>query len=229
LSRPKGARDGDYDDKRSVLLRRITARLMRRETARPSFRQLAEAGDVSVPTLRHYFGDRPTLMAAILETYLEAGRRGLEAVAEPTGNLETSIRDYCAALLTAMRAPREARLGDVFAVSIAEGLLDAEIGPSTLRYIVDPSVDVLRRRLDAHVARGEMIATDTRAAALFLISPLLLAILHQDHLGGRDTSPVDLPAAFDSICAAFLRAYAAPEQLRRGVAVGGSDRRGLGD
>ncbi|TAL36955.1 TetR/AcrR family transcriptional regulator [Phenylobacterium sp.] len=211
MSRPKGARDADYDAKRTGLLRRITARLMRRETARPSFRQLAEAGDVSVPTLRHYFGDRPALIGAILESYLETGRRGLDAVAEPTGSLEKSIRDYCAALLAAMRAPRDVRLGDVFAVSIAEGLLDSEIGPATLRHIIDPSVEVLRKRLDAHVARGEMIETDTRAAALFLISPLLLAILHQDHLGGRETSPVDLPAAFDSICAAFLRAYAAPD------------------
>lgn len=211
MSRPKGARDADYDAKRTGLLRRITARMMRRETARPSFRQLAEAGDVSVPTLRHYFGDRPALIGAILESYLETGRRGLDAVAEPTGSLETSIRDYCAALLAAMRAPREVKLGDVFAVSIAEGLLDADVGPATLRHIIDPSVEVLRKRLDAHVARGEMIETDTRAAALFLISPLLLAILHQDHLGGRDTSPVDLPAAFESICAAFLRAYAAPD------------------
>lgn len=211
MSRPKGARDADYDAKRTGLLRRITARMMRRETARPSFRQLAEAGDVSVPTLRHYFGDRPALIGAILENYLETGRRGLDAVAEPTGGLETSIRDYCAALLAAMRAPREVKLGDVFAVSIAEGLLDADIGPATLRHIIDPSVEVLRKRLDAHVARGDMIETDTRAAALFLISPLLLAILHQDHLGGQETSPVDLPKAFDSICAAFLRAYAAPD------------------
>lgn len=211
MSRPRGARDGDYEAKRVALLRRITARVMRRETARPSFRQLAEAAEVSTPTLRHYFGDRPGLMAAILETFLADGRRGLEAVAEPTGNLETSIRDYCAALLAAMRAPRDVRLGDVFAVGLAEGLLDEEIGPAALRYLLDPSVDVLRRRLDTHVARGEMIATDTRAAALFLLSPLLLAILHQDHLGGQDESPVDLPAAFESICAAFLRAYAAPE------------------
>lgn len=210
MARPKGARDGEYEARRTALLRRITRRLMRREIARPSFRQLAAEAEVSVPTLRHYFGDRPKLMAAILAAYLEDGRRGLEAVAAPTGDLATSIRDYCSALLAAMQAPRDVRLGDVFAVSLAEGLLDDEIGPSALRYIVDPSLEVLQRRLDEHVRRGEMIATDTRAAALFLLSPLLVAILHQDHLGGRDASPVDLNGAFDSICAAFLRAYAAP-------------------
>ena len=146
----------------------------------------------------------------MLETYLEDGRRGLEAVAKPTGDLETSIRDYAASLLSAMRAPRAVRLGDVFAVSLSEGLVDGEIGPSALKSILDPSIEVLRRRLDAHVRRGEMLATDTHAAALVLLSPLLLAILHQDHLGGRDCSPVDLDATFESVCAAFLRAYAAP-------------------
>ena len=210
MARQKGARDTDYEAKRVTLLRRMAVRTLRPGAARPSFRQLAQAAEVSVPTLRHYFGDRPKAIAAILENYLREGRRGLAAVAEPTGDLGTSIRDYAAALLAAMRAPRAVRLGDVFAVSLAEGLVDGEIGPSALKSIIDPSVEVLRERLDAHVARGEMIATDTRAAALFLLSPLLLAILHQDHLGGRQCSPVDLDTTFESICAAFLRAYAAP-------------------
>jgi len=210
VSRPKGARDADFEAKRVALLRRMAVRTLRPGAARSSFRRLAEAAEVSVPTLRHYFGDRPTVIAAMLETYLADGRHGLEAVAEPTGNLETSIRDYATSLLAAMRAPRAIRLGDVFAVSLSEGLVDGDIGPSVLRSILDPTVEALRRRLDAHVRRGEMVAADTHAAALVLLSPLLLAILHQDHLGGRDCSTVDLDATFDSVCAAFLRAYAAP-------------------
>ena len=210
MARPKGARAAEYEAKRIALLRRMAVRTLRPDAARSSFRQLAEAAEVSAPTLRHYFGDRPAVIAAMLETYLEDGRRGLEAVAEPTGDLATSIRDYAASLLSAMRAPRAVRLGDVFAVSLSEGLVDGEIGPSALKSVLDPSIEVLRRRLDAHVRRGEMLSTDTHAAALVLLSPLLLAILHQDHLGGRDCSPVDLDATFESVCAAFLRAYAAP-------------------
>ncbi|MFN9929004.1 MAG: hypothetical protein ACK53I_18940 [Phenylobacterium sp.] len=110
MSRPKGARDADYEAKRVALLRRIGARVMRRQTAHPSFRQLAEAGEVSTPTLRHYFGDRAKLMASILDNLLQEDRRGLDAVATPTGDLETSIRDYGAALLAAMRAPRKCDL-----------------------------------------------------------------------------------------------------------------------
>ena len=210
MARPKGARDANYEARRVALLRRISVRTLQPGAARPSFRQLAEAAEVSAPTLRHYFGDRPGVIAALLETYLEDRRRGLEAVAEPTGDLETSVREYAASLLSAMRAPRTVRLGDVFAFSLSEGLADGDIGPSTLKSVLDPSIEVLRRRLATHVCRGEMVETDTHAAALVLLSPLLLAILHQDHLGGCNSSPVDLDATFKSVCAAFLRAYAAP-------------------
>jgi hypothetical protein len=110
-----------------------------------------------------------------------------------------------------MRAPRQVRLGDVFAISIAEGLLDRDIGPAALRFIVDPAVDTLQRRLRVHIERGEMRRADTRAAALMLISPLLLAILHQDHMGGADCNPANLPAVITEVCDAFIRAYQAED------------------
>jgi AcrR family transcriptional regulator len=187
----------------------MTERVMRREIARPSLRQLAEAAGVTVPTLRHYFGGRVEVVTAILEAYRQAGEGRLRMLAQPQGALEASVRDFASSFLLGMRAPRGVRLGDVFAVSIAEGLLDRGIGPKALEHIVDPAVDVLRQRLDAHVAAGEMRACDTRAAALFLLSPLLVAVLHQDQMGGAVSSPTDLPLAFEEICSAFLRAYEA--------------------
>jgi AcrR family transcriptional regulator len=208
MPRLKGARDADYEIKRAVLLERMTVRMMRREIARPSLRQLAEAAGVTVPTLRHYFGSRAEVVRAILAGYRQAGEQRLQAITEPTGDLEQSVRDYARSLIAAVEAPRPVKLGDVFAVSLAEGLLDEEIGPSTLANILDPSVDVLKARLEKHVARGEMVATDTHAAAVLLISPLLIAALHQFHMGGRACSPVDLDAMADEICSAFVRAYA---------------------
>ncbi|WP_395671080.1 TetR/AcrR family transcriptional regulator [Phenylobacterium sp.] len=209
MPRPRGARDADYDEKRQELLRRMTLRVMRRESARPSFRQLAEAASVSVPTLRYYFGGRSAVIAAILENYLRDGLDRLERIAAPTAPFEESIHDYGVSLLQGFRAPRQVKLGDVFAVAIAEGLLDAEIGPAALKFIVDPSVDTLQRRLRGHIASGEMLDVDTRAAALMLISPLLLAILHQDHMGGASCNPADLEAVVAEVCAAFVRAYRA--------------------
>lgn len=207
MGRPKGVRDADYPAKRAELIRRMSMLVLRRQSARPSFRQLAQAAGVSVPTLRYYFEDRNGAVVAVFEGYFELGFSRLRSLAEPMADLDTSVRDFCKSLVFGLRAPREIRLGDVFAVAIAEGLMEPGLGPATLRFLIDPSVAVLQARLDHHLAVGEMIACDTRAAALMLLSPILIALLHQDHLGGAATSPVDIDALMDEICSAFLRAY----------------------
>jgi AcrR family transcriptional regulator len=210
LARPKGARDTDYEEKRQELLRRITLCVMRREALRPSFRQLAQAAAVSVPTLRYYFGDRPGVISAVLENFLLGDLEGLERVARPSGDFSKSIHDFGLSLVRAARAQKMVKLGDVFAIAIAEGLLDPSIGPAALQFIVDPTVDTLAKRLWVHVERGEMIQADLRAAALVLVSPLLLTILHQDHMGGATCNPADLNGLVAEVCDAFIRAYAAP-------------------
>jgi AcrR family transcriptional regulator len=187
----------------------MTVWLMSRGTARPSLRQLASAAGVTVPTLRHYFGDRSDVIEAILAGYREAGEQRLRAIAEIRLPFDESIHEYGRALLAAVRAPRPVKLGDVFAVSLAEGLLDGRIGPAALEHVVDPSLEVLQARLAGHIEAGEMIPTDTRAAALMLLSPLLLVILHQHQMGGADCSPADLDAIAHEVCTAFVRAYAA--------------------
>jgi AcrR family transcriptional regulator len=209
MPRPKGARDADYDVKRRALLHRMTSRLMRREVARPSLRQLADAAGVTVPTLRHYFGSRAEIVDAILEEYRRLGEARLQSIAADAAPFGDSIREFAGSLIRGMSAPREVRLGDVFAVSLAEGLLDREIGPSALRHIIDPSVDALQARLQLHISRGEMVSTDTRAAALMLISPILVAVLHQDQMGGSGCNPMDVERLADEISAAFVRAYEA--------------------
>jgi len=209
VPRPKGARDSDYEAKRRALLRRMTERMMRREVARPSLRQLAEAAGVSVPTLRHYFGDRAEVVEAMLEEYRLQGESRLAWVAQPQGPFATSVRQFAYSMVAGMTAPLPVRLGDVFAVGIAEGLLDAQIGPAALRHIVDPAVRACQARLEEHIARGEMIATDTRSAALMLLSPLLVAVLHQDQMHGSECSPMELYALADRVSEAFVRAYEA--------------------
>ena len=73
MPRPKGVRDADYNNKRTALLHRMMEQVIGREPARPSMRQLADAAGVSVPTLRHYFGDRTAVFAAMLEEYRRLG------------------------------------------------------------------------------------------------------------------------------------------------------------
>lgn len=211
MPRPKGARDADYEEKRRLLLARMTARLMRREVARPSLRQLAEAAEVTVPTLKHYFGSRSEIVEAILVEYRRHGSERLARVSASDLPFAESIREFAHGLIFGMRAAREVRLGDVFAVSLAEGLLDPEIGPAALKYIVDPSVDALAARLRLHIERGEMVEADVNAAALMLLSPILIAVLHQDQLCGARHRPVETAALADEVSAAFVRAYAKPD------------------
>ncbi len=207
MARPKGARDADYQQKRAQLLERMIPTIMQRELARPSLRQLAEAAGVTVSTLRHYFGSRAELVSGALELMRAEADGRLQTVSQPVGDFETSVRDYVQSLLRAIDAPRRVPLGDLFAVSLAEGLLDPRIGPSTLGFILDPTLDALAARLQAHLDRGEMRPCDVRAASLMLVSPLLLAILHQNHMGGSDCRPLNLNQTTDEICTAFVAAY----------------------
>jgi AcrR family transcriptional regulator len=183
--------------------------MMRRETPRPSLRELASAAGVSVPTLRHYFGARPQVIDAIFEECLRLGRDGLDAQRRSEKPFDDSIHDYSRALIRALAMEREVRLGDLIAVSLGEGLLDVGISRSTLQHIIDPTIEALEARLRTHIERGEMIDTDARAAALMLVSPLLLASLHQDQLHGAAHHPMCLETTAETVSAAFVRAYRA--------------------
>lgn len=209
MPRPKGSRDADHETKRRELLRRMSVRMMRREVVRPSLRDLAAAAEVTVPTLRHYFGGRPEVVDAVLAECLRLGRDGLDAQSRSDQPFAASIHDYARALVRALSAPREVRLGDIFAVSLAEGLLDAQVSGPALQHILDPTLETLEKRLRIHVERGEMIDADVRSAALMLLSPLLLASLHQDQLEGARHRPLSLDTLADTLSDAFVRAYAA--------------------
>jgi AcrR family transcriptional regulator len=192
----------------------MTVRMMRREGGSLSLRDLSAAAGVAIPTLRHYFGARHQVVDAIFEECLRLGRAGLDQQRRSEKAFAESIQDYVRALVTALYNGREARLGDIIAVSLAEGLLDPKLSPSTLNHIIDPTVDALEARLTEHIARGEMLDVDTRAAALMLLSPILVACLHQDQLSGATTNPLAMEKLVADISAAFVRAFARPTPER---------------
>ena len=53
------------------------------------------------------------------------------------------------------------------------------------------------------------MGVDARVAAVQLLPPLVIARLHQDRFGGRDTNPIDLSALLDQQVEAFVRGYGA--------------------
>lgn len=213
MPRPKGARDSDYEQKRSALLQKVTARLMQPDETRPSLRQLAFAAEVTVPTLRHYFGTREALVQAVLSEFHRLALPHMQAGAEPVGSFPDSIRAYAAKLSRAMvSGPQISR---IFAVGYIEGLLNRTLGPAFLTSLMEPTLVGLESRLKAHQVRGEMIGADTRTAALLLVAPLLIACHHQDEFYGRDVWPLDLESFVDELVAAFVRAYGTPAAAPR--------------
>jgi len=210
LPRAKGVKNADYETKRRELLDRMLPRFARLDVERPSLRQLAAAAEVTAPTLQHYFGDRTGVVAALLQEYRRRGERRLGMVSRATGPFAASMREFAEDFVLGLQAGGAVRLGDVLAASLCEGLTDPMVSPLALAHIIDPAVDALTARLAEHAAKGEMIEGDLRAAALMLLAPLLLAVLHQDQMNGRSSRRIELQALAADVSAAFVRAYGAP-------------------
>ena len=208
MARTKGARNEGFEERRIALTAALRARL-RANGPSPSMRELAAAADVSVPTLKHYFADREGVVRAVMEDELVSGSGAngpLETAATPSGPFAQSVRDL---LQHADEGFEYGGLTDSHAVALAEGGRSAALGADYLRLALDPTIEAFADRLQAHQANGEMRAdADARVAAVQLLSPLVVARLHQDRFGGRDTNPLDLSAMLDQQAVAFVRGYA---------------------
>lgn len=206
LARPRGTRDAAYEQKRHLLLQRVASRLGRKNDTRPSLRQLAAAAEVTVPTLRHYFGDRDSTVEAVLAHYRALGEPFMSDARLPHGPFADSIRQFVGALTLGMS---RGKLADIFAMGFVEGMLNERLGPVCLTELVDPAVDSLAARLEAHQRLGEMKPADCRHAALMLVSPILIGWHHQEQMFGRQSRPLDMQAFVDDLANAFIAAYSA--------------------
>ena len=205
MSRTKGARNADYAERRANLIARLGRRLADRSLGQASLRELAASAEVTIPTLRHYFGGREEVVAAVLGAAEEAGQPYRAAASAPQGTFEVSIRQ----LLDYAASGHRHGVGDLHAIGLTEGLGHAQLGPRYVLSILEPTLQAVEARLAAHVASGEMRQADLRHAALALIAPLLLAQLHQGELGGSRCRPLDLEAFLDDHAEAFVRAFRA--------------------
>lgn len=178
---------------------------MARDGVRASLRELASAAGTSVATIKHYFKDRDGLLRAVLESqHLDAAPYLAMAAMPVAGDVRASLGAYLAGLRGAWF---EHGVGVIQATSLAGGLANEALGPSYVNHILEPLLGTCETLLRRHVELGDLGPMDPRVAALQLLSPVVLALLHQDSLSGASCRPLDLDAFFAEHLAAFLRAW----------------------
>ena len=203
MGRTEGSRNRKYEERRRELLLQVRDRLGQPGASGASLRQLAEACGVSLPTLRHYFPQREELILAVLAENLADGRPHLAHVRLPSGPFAASIREALGYIAFGFHHG----VGEIHTVGLTEGLRDPVVGPGFVDLVLEPSIEALRHRLDAHVAAGEMRKVDTRHAALVLLSPIVLLMLHQRELGGAAAHPINLDRFLDDQTEGFVKGY----------------------
>jgi AcrR family transcriptional regulator len=175
----------------------------------PSLHDISRASGASIPTLKHYFGDRSGAIAAALLGVREDATEHFASLSDPGDMpLAQSLVTVAANLAAAWR---EFGVGALFASGIAAGISDAAAGPAYVNGVLEPTVQAIERRLRVHAERGELcLAQDElpiRTAALAFVSPLLVVLLHQHELSGATCRPLDLPAFLQIHVDGFVRAY----------------------
>jgi AcrR family transcriptional regulator len=204
MGRPLGTRNPDFETTRATLMAALQKRLATAEGIRTSFRQMASAVGVSVATLRHYFGTREGVIAALLAQWHEMGQTYMLEVA--TGPLPP-VRASLVGFLSYFELGFRDGLEEVHAIGLAAGLREPTLGPRYLCDVIDPTLECVEARLARHVARKELRQEDVRTMALALVSPALLVLLHQGPLGGKQTRPLDWETFVTAHVDGFLRAY----------------------
>lgn len=205
MPRPAGARNQQYDERRNALISKARQRLGDQESPPPSFRELASAAGVSVATLRHYFPTRDELVRAVFTRSRAYGERHLSTARAATApDLEGSLRQLLAGIV---RGWLEGQVGLLHRIGLAEGLRNPATGLDYLVEVLEPVLQAVEERLRAHIEQGHMLAADVRHAALMLLSPVILALLHQHDLGGTRCRPLAVPALIDEHVKVFVRAY----------------------
>lgn len=207
MARTAGARNHDHEARRRELLNRMRARLSEVGASRASWRELAAAAGVGLSTLAHHFGKREDVVRAILLANGEEGRAPLAVLAEPSGPFAPSVRDALDHLALGLRFG----VGEMLALGLIEGLRQPGLGPAFVDASLEPVIHAAAARLRAHQERGEMRAADPRVAALALVSPVILADLHQVQLGGAMGHPLAMADLLDQHAGAFVRAYRADD------------------
>lgn len=171
-----------------------------------SQRALAEAAGTTISVLRRRFGDRDGLIDAIA-AQIAAGSSPYRAIAATPQSEQVgpAVRAHLEIVLLAWRQHGVDR---VILTGLAEGLRSPRRGRAFVNHTLEPTLQTTEQLLDTLIAAGKMAPVDTRAAALALASPLILALIHQEGLDGANCRPLDVHALLNEHTNRWLTAWA---------------------
>ena len=205
MARPTGSRNAGYEQERAAILGRLRGTLLGPAGARTSFREMAVAAGVSAATLRHYFGNRQGVLAALLADMHVAGLPFLQNAA--AGPIDDGLRASLQWLLMSVVHGWRLGVGAIHVLGLSAGMGDPMLGPAYVQEILEPTLQATEARLARHIAAGHLRPCDVRHAALSLISPLVLGLLHQDDLFGARCRPLDLDRFLQDHLDCFITAH----------------------
>lgn len=207
MGRPSGKRAKDHDERRREILARLTSRLSAPNAMHASYRDLAASSGESVSTLQHYFGKRADILTAVMSESRRSaeGHLAFSRTPDPDDEFADSIWTVANYIRLGFE---QFGLGDIHAIGLVEGIRNPAIGPAVVNDLLEPTIEALAARMAIHQQRGQMRREALpRHAAVFLIGPILLIMLHQKELGGRHSHPADMDRFFKDHVEAFIRAH----------------------
>lgn len=208
MGRTPGSRNADYDEQRQELARKVMHLVLTPEGVRSSLREMASASGVSVATLKHYFADREGVLRAVIESMWRQSLPYLAIAGTPSS---PDVRESLSELLTGLRTAWTVHgVGPLQATSLGAGLVSPGLGPAYVEFVMEPLLQAAEMRIRRHVELGHLAPCNERYAALELMSPVVLGLLHQDSLSGRSCRPLDVDDFVARHLDAFLAAHPAP-------------------
>ncbi len=205
MGRRAGSKNLDHDRTRVEIVSRLTDQILSSRRTNLSFRELAETAGVAPSTLRHYFADREAVLLGVLERVHDLGLRYVaEGATADHGAAPESLRWFLGFLVEGWSRG----VGRAHELGLTEGIGEASLGPAYLRMLLEPTLHAAEARIALHMARGEIGPCDVRVAAVELLAPVVVVLLHQRALGGAAVRHLEIGPFLDEHVGRFLRAFA---------------------
>lgn len=203
MSRPAGKRNADFEETRSEILDRVVHAVVG-HPERSSFAELAEVSGVSRTTLRHYFSSRDELLRSMLEHMrVLADRANAAHPISAALPLDQALRLALYQLVFAWRVG----VGSLFAAGLLWGLGNEDLGPTYVTNMLEPILVQFEGHIASRLGGAGFDEQDARHAALALVSPVVMALLHQEALRGVKCRPLDIDVFVETHLERFLAGW----------------------